>query len=139
MFNKTYLDLGGKKEYIPYDKTITIHEHKAPTDESIRILTELEKAAWSRICKCYLINSIYVNAVFVTIWEDKKQMKKGFILAFKINDKQFEIHKSFSAWEILHTGIKPTVQNIFVEELKEFIAREILTPKSIKIRELKER
>jgi hypothetical protein len=132
------LDLGGGKEYIPYEKTVNIHEHKAPTDESVKILTELEEAAWSRICKCYLIDSTYVNAVFLTIWEDKNQLKNGFILAFKINDKQFEVHYSFREWELLHIGIKPTIQNIFREELKEYIAREILTPKNIKVRELKE-
>lgn len=42
------------KEYIPYEKTIV--EHKAPTDDSIRLLNELREKTLQNI-----IDSIYVN------------------------------------------------------------------------------
>jgi len=44
-----------RKEYIPYEKSVTVnqttHEHRAPTDESVRLLSEMREKALDSIVK----------------------------------------------------------------------------------------
>jgi len=40
MFNTYY---STDREYIPYEKTVNINEHRAPTDKSIKLFKEFEK------------------------------------------------------------------------------------------------
>lgn len=39
----------GGKEAVPYAKTVTIHEHRAPTDDSLRLCQEMEEKVLQRI------------------------------------------------------------------------------------------
>ena len=43
MFDKSYITKG-RTEYVPYEKSVTIIEKRAPTDESIRLLNEFIKS-----------------------------------------------------------------------------------------------
>lgn len=38
-----------RTEYVPYAKTVAVHEHRAPTDESVKMLAEMEQAAAERV------------------------------------------------------------------------------------------
>ena len=38
-------------EHVPYEKTVTINEHKAPTDDSIRIFNEVKEKALKDVLK----------------------------------------------------------------------------------------
>jgi hypothetical protein len=38
-----------RNQTVPYEKTVTINEHCAPTADSARLLSELEKEAWAKI------------------------------------------------------------------------------------------
>lgn len=50
MFNKTIL-VAGRTEYVPYEKSVTVHEHKAPTDDSIKLYEEIKEKAYNSIIR----------------------------------------------------------------------------------------
>ena len=55
----------GGKEYVPYEKDVTIHEHRAPTDESVRLLNEFEEKARKNIIHKISVNENNLNAVSI--------------------------------------------------------------------------
>lgn len=50
MFNHT-LVVANRTEYVPYEKSVTVHEHKAPTDDSIRMYEEIKEKAYNSIIR----------------------------------------------------------------------------------------
>ena len=52
---------------VPYEKTV--HEHRAPTDESIKILREMEEKSRQQIVEKFVVNNNVVNGS-VTLFRD---------------------------------------------------------------------
>lgn len=59
MFDRVTIQQG--KEAVPYAKTVTVHEHKAPTDESIRLYQEIEEKAFQNILHRIQVNDNALN------------------------------------------------------------------------------
>ena len=82
-------------EYVPYEKTVTITEHKAPTDESIRLLNEFqEKALKNLIRKVEIKDNIIDGVLFVFRYNLDPNMRR-LIFRFKLNGQEYEIEDNY--------------------------------------------
>jgi len=58
----------GRSEFVPYEKTITITERRAPTDKSVELLKEMEEAALNKFLGTYKIqNNLFKVEFFVFV------------------------------------------------------------------------
>lgn len=62
MFNKTFI-AQPRTQYVPYEKEVTIHEHRAPTDESIKLFDELKEKAIRSVTHSVKLNNNKIDAV----------------------------------------------------------------------------
>lgn len=116
-------------DYIPYEKSVSVNEHKAATDESIKLLNEFQEKAKENLCYSVRINQTFINAVAFFFRED--QMDGGFEVYYKfgLNGSEFKV-KSFISddeWHearMKHPLDEPSI-NISVKLVYERIANEI--------------
>lgn len=84
----------------------TIHEHKAPTDESIRLLEEMnEKVIQSLIAKVDVKDNLVEGKAWaiesrVTAMDDNV----GLFFKFKINGREFVVERKVSREELYKAG-----------------------------------
>lgn len=83
-----------QRDYIPYEKSVSVNEHKAATDESIKLLNEFQEKAKENLCYSVRINQTFINAVAFFFRED--HMDGGFEVYYKfgLNGSEFKV-KSF--------------------------------------------
>lgn len=79
-----------KREYVPYEKTVTITEHRAPTDESVKILAELEKAAAERVIARVPLESAWFKAE-VMFCSDMERNQLVATARVRINEKEIRV------------------------------------------------
>lgn len=80
------------KEYVPYEKTVIVHEHKAPTDESVKLLNEMQDKALKNILAQIPIESNVMKGCVIFMHDDIVWQKISLILKFNLNGENFEIH-----------------------------------------------
>lgn len=92
MFNRTYVMGGGRTEYVT--KEINVTEKRAPTDESVALLSEMEEAARSKLFDAFVIEDNTVNMSAV-VFRDMEF--NGLIVRYKlkINGKTMDGKCSF--------------------------------------------
>lgn len=84
LFSTTHIHKTGNN-YVPYEKSVTINEHRAPTDKLVELLNEFQEKAYQNIIdKIYLRNSI-IEACVVYYQSDVSSFDIRFALKFKIN------------------------------------------------------
>lgn len=145
LFSTTHIHKG-RTEYVPYEKTVSITEKKAPTDESIRILNEMEEKATQNIIAKIKIESNNINAVALYFRDEFIQNRVAFRIKFILNGKTHDIvdyidnfewrdELSKSWFGFGHEGIF----NLFHKKLSEIIASELMSqsPDFIKLIEKK--
>lgn len=69
MFDKYYSNTHSK-EYVPYDKTVTINENRAATDESIKIYGEMLDKARQSLFDDFTCTSALIGEVQVQVHND---------------------------------------------------------------------
>lgn len=71
----------------------TVTEKRAPTDEAIRILREMEKSSAEQVLKAQKLDN---NLISATIWEtrDPLEWKQKYKIIAKINGKNIDIDVS---------------------------------------------
>lgn len=74
----------------PEHVTVSNHEHRAPTDESVRLLREMESAARSSVVEAMRIKSNDVEAT-VHRHENPMDWKTLFVVFYAINGKRREV------------------------------------------------
>lgn len=79
MFNRTYVMGGGRTEYVT--KEINVTEKRAPTDESVELLSEMEEAARSKLFDAFVIEDNTVNMSAV-VFEDPQL--SGLVVMYKL-------------------------------------------------------
>lgn len=116
-------------DYIPYEKSVSVNEHKAATDESIKLLNEFQEKAKENLCYSVRINQTFLNAVAFFFRED--HMDGGFEVYYKfgLNGSEFKV-KSFVSddeWyeEQSRHPIGEPAMNISVKLVYERMANEI--------------
>lgn len=126
-----------RKQYVPYEKSVTIHEHRATTDESLRLLSEMQNKVKDGILKTIHVdnNSVKATASFLQgvtpslLGPDDITM----YLKFMINGKLFEVterieHRDWN--EAKYKGYRhfenSAVFRLIHKKLSEAIAMELL-------------
>jgi hypothetical protein len=107
MFNKTIVI---RQPYVRH--TTTIHEHKAPTDESVKLLKEYQEKAhqWAEEAIAHTLTNIEATVVQF----EKVSWDRTYKLCVKINGRQY----NFALDE-------PQSRYGIEEEVKDAIAREL--------------
>jgi len=80
-----------RTEHIPYEKKITINEQRAPTDDFLKLLKEMEDAVLKRLIKSIVINDNKFNFVCNLF---KTQLNLNYELhgKFSLNNEEHIIH-----------------------------------------------
>lgn len=131
MFNKTIVMQQPRTEYIPYEKTVI--EKRAPTDESVRLLKDLETAAIEKITKVFQIESTIAKGIVLEISENPFKFEKSYTVIFNINGKQHSVEYSFSKM-IYEFKEDPSPERAFGKAISDYLMLEIL--RGIKVKDL---
>lgn len=97
MFDR--INIQSNTEYVPYDKTVTVTEKKAPTDDSIKLLNEFEEKARKNIIAKINIDENYLKAVAVAHWVDIMHDQIIFYGKFTLNGKEYRIEEKINNYE----------------------------------------
>lgn len=117
MFNKTVFYSPNVTKHV----TTTVNEHRAPTDESVRLLREMEDKVREEVLKSIRVNSTHFECVLQysrTIEDDTINL--GAI--FSLNGKKIEVIVSQPSYE--KAELLPKLK----AEVAERIAIEVLQP-----------
>lgn len=97
MFN-TYITKKTEKEYIPYEKTITIN--RAPTDKSIELLKEFEEKSIQKIVDSFVINNNILNGIVVA-FSNPCTRNITYRFKFNLNGKDYNFEERANDSDIL--------------------------------------
>lgn len=117
LFSTSHFHSSDNSTHIRYPDTVNVHEHKAPTDESIRLMEEMhDKALKNIIAKVKVDDNLVKGECFLLNqpWNDN-ELKM--IFKFKINGTEFNIEREFSRRD-LDLNDRRVVDNLF-EELQD--------------------
>ena len=130
MFNKTFVVPVpvGATRYVPYADSITVNEHKAPTDESIRLYEELKEKTRKAIIDTIEVsdNSFNVKAV---IFKEPLEMARVCRFSFTLNGNEYSGEfrqrdsRAYDSSDFLK-GILEKAADVMKEELLKTILRE---------------
>ena len=79
----------GGTTYVPYEKTVTVTEKRAPTDDSIRLVREYEDKAWLAVKSAVSHKLEGIEANFITMQDMFHSQQK--MIAFKFNGQVIKI------------------------------------------------
>jgi hypothetical protein len=117
MFDKTFITPASRHS----TQTTTVHEHRAPTDESVRLLRELESAADAkRIATMQMPGNAFKGVV--EVWTNACDAGRTARAVFDLNGKRCTAEASASMWDDPGELIKA-----LHEETSRVVARELLT------------
>ena len=102
------------------DLNFNVTEKRAPTDESVRLLREMEKEALNRIIKNIDLSNNQFSARLLVFEDPLNFNSKGKVL-FSLNGKKHELNVEFGFLESKEDMIK-----MCYDELAKYVAREIL-------------
>ena len=118
MFDKTFIT----ESQAPIHNTTTIHENKAPTDDSIKLYEEVKEKAYESIIRSVKIEDNGLNGS-MTVFRDLLSYSTRAAYRFTLNKKEykgdFECDESFG----LNTH---DVLDKFIEKLSQSIALELM-------------
>jgi hypothetical protein len=119
MFDKTTI----VKPTAYVDRTINIH--RAPTDESVKLLKEFEKAAENRVIEKFVLrsNELQVVAFFTT---HEFTGDRAALIKFKLNGKDYKTELNLTTMQCLMNTKEERAKIIF-KTLSEWIASELLS------------
>jgi hypothetical protein len=86
-----------RTEYV--DRNVTIHEHRAPTDQSVALLKELEQAARDKVEHSINVGGNGFECV-VHIHKSAIDMDTVAVAIFKLNGKQMRAEARIEGWRL---------------------------------------
>jgi hypothetical protein len=122
-------------KYIPYAQTVTITEHRAPTDESAIFLKELEESTLKKITATYSVKSSIIDGIILTIGDTPYEACKTLICVFNINGVQHNITKYIPISELYanNSSYTATICEIFVNTVTAYFVKEITNSISVEL------
>jgi len=122
MFDRVTIQQG--KEPVPYAKTVTVHEHKAPTDESIRLYQEIEQKAYDSILHRIQVNDNALNFGAI-VHMPRMTTNQEIAYVFTLNGREITGKITIRNHEAMSLDRDALVRKI-VEDAGKHIAIEIL-------------
>jgi hypothetical protein len=128
MFNKTIIQ---PTKYIPTE--VHHHEHKAPTDESVRLLNEMQEKALSNTMLLFRVSNSHVDAV-IRVVDEVGNMQKIALIKYSINGCDYEDRIELSGMSLKS---KNEIQDYLVEEWRKIVTSVVMkATKNIIIKDL---
>lgn len=75
-------------------QTVTVNHQHAPTDESVKLLREMERAARDKVVQSIRLENSPIDCVIHT-QENLMNSQSDFLIFIRINGKQLEVRKLF--------------------------------------------
>lgn len=118
------LGMGGGSQTHTHNHRTDIHEHKAPTDESIMIYDEMLKKAQSTLCKQIKVDSTSISST-LSIFQECYGMTEEYqaIARYNLNGKDSEIRFSIP---YCNTKRNEDLVAIMYEEISKHITRDLI-------------
>lgn len=127
MFNKTTIVrpvVGpGRTEYVPFEKSVTVHEHRAPTDASIAIYRELEEKAWDSVISKLVEEIPSIQAQYLVV--ERNPADRNLYVAFKINGRLIKLKVSSHDHLIGKSEVIQAVAEEIVNQLSSALVRAV--------------
>jgi hypothetical protein len=120
MFDRTIIRTGGETH--KYSK-VEVTERKAPTDESIRLLREMEEKARNQVIERIEIKDNILEGTITSFQVDFDG--EVFVAYFKLNGKEFIVKKRFTYSELQTKGNKRKMVEFFLESISKAISEKI--------------
>lgn len=118
MFNTTHIHQSHDR-LVPYEKTVTITEKKAPTDQSIELLNEFQEKAKQNIIDTIIIDNNVMKAVAVFLTGDIISDKYRYFLKYVLNGKEYKTSGEFSRIDFPYIGTSDPKTRFFV--MRDFL------------------
>jgi hypothetical protein len=123
MFDRSFFIGGGHETHAHHT---TIEENRAPTDESVRILMELEQAARNKIDASYRLNDNGFECVIQLFYEPETGDTHARVI-FSLNGRKCEANHTHRQWDDIAAfgkAVHKAVSDRIAEEcLTELTAR----------------
>ena len=125
MFNKTIIE--GTKDHrtvINYPKEFKVIENKAPTEDSIRLLKEMEEKTLDKLIVDYVPNNVLEYIMFAKL-ANVDNIDEKILVRFKINNKEYELIIKLYSQQLSMKNGQEIMEEIHAE-LSKIIATELL-------------
>ena len=99
-----------------------VHEHRAPTDESVRLLADMEREARRRVVQALVPGDNQFSGVVAEI--DRTYPGGGIFVAFTLNQREYQFH--LDQIELAFVLDPRRGLNVLRQRLAETIADELL-------------
>jgi hypothetical protein len=122
MFDKYFIREGVRHQSVD----VKIKEERAPTDESLRLLKEMEKEVRNEIVESIAIDDNYVNGSITIFDIDPFMRHYRCVVSFKLNGRKYLVEKTLErvAFDIEgHAVMLRTLYEVVADE----IAKQMLT------------
>lgn len=142
MFNKQYI-ASVKREYIPYEKSVKITEHKAPTDESLKLLREMKEEVKSEIIHSIVLKDNILNAVGIFFQNGfvfgGNSLSVRCMIKYVLNGKEMRFEKEFSLSNLSDNRHPKSYvfMKAFISALSEHLSVQIMKSSGIEKVDLK--
>lgn len=120
MFDVVQVDATSTTQQVTREVTKEVHEHRAPTDESVALLREMEDAAESKLLESWVLTNNDFEAVW-HVMEDCGDANKRVIIRFKLNGKEHDIDFRLE----LHYNFEEMVEKVR-EKIVAFMAQQLM-------------
>ena len=84
---------------VPYEKNVTVHEHKAPTDKSVELLNEMQEKAQRNIIATIKIEENFLKAVAIYYRDETVMDRMTYHIRFELNGKEYMIEDHIDNFE----------------------------------------
>jgi len=109
-----------QREYVPYEKNVTITEKRAPTDESIKLVREYEDKAMLRASAALIEAMPSIEAAYAVIERDPMDNMEH--IFFKLNGKIVRMKIETLRTRDTRERIKDIADKISTEIVKQLMA-----------------
>jgi hypothetical protein len=128
MFDKTALYVGSRTSH--HHHRAEVHEHRAPTDESVRLLREMEQAAEQKLLDSFRLEGCEVDCVvhhlrrYETLGTDH-----DFIIQYRLGSRRIRVdHRHRERMRDTPEEARQYLAEELLRVVGESIAQQILAP-----------
>jgi hypothetical protein len=98
LFSTTHIHQS-RTEHVPYCKEVNITEKKAPTDESVRLLNNMQDKAQRNIIATIKIEENFLKAVAIYYRDEMISDRMTYHIRFELNGKEYMIEDYIDKFE----------------------------------------
>lgn len=104
------------------DADVEVHEHRAPTDQSVKLLSDMESAARAKLLS---VNRLINNTLEATwyVFDDPAAFDLKAVLQFKLNGRPFKIEVDLERRLTKAEQARKMVENLIDHISQELVKR----------------